>query len=62
MWQELDGLWIAAMLAADASLQLGRVLRPLAAAPFELAHAHLVEGGEGILLEDACLEVRGQDC
>jgi len=31
---ELDGLWIAAVLAADADLQVGRVLRPLAVAIF----------------------------
>src|SRR5215475_11456357 len=51
---ELDGLWIAAMFAADADLQVRPRVASLGdGALHQLPHAGLIEGGEGVLLEDA---------
>ena len=51
---ELDGLWIAAMFAADADLEVGPRVASLGRGHLhQLPNARLVEGGEGILLEDA---------
>jgi len=59
---EGDGAGVAAVLAADPQLQL---LALAAAQPdrglHQLAHAYLVQGGERVLLEDALLEVLGEE-
>ena len=62
LWQNLTDSGSPPCSPQMPTLRLGRVLRPLATAHLhQLAHAHLVEGGEGILLEDAELEIRGQE-
>jgi len=59
---ELDGLRIAAMLAANANLQIGPRVAPLGRGHLhQQAHARLIEGGEGILFEDACLDIGRQE-
>ena len=56
---ELDGLRIAAMLAADAHLESGAGVASLGRGHLhQQADARLVERGEGILLEDAVLHDR----
>ena len=56
---ELDGLRIAAMLAADAHLEVGAGVASLGRGHLhQLPNARLIEGGEGILLEDAVLACR----
>ena len=53
---EADGGGVAAVLAADAELEVGPCLAAaLAADPHELAHALAVDADEGILLQDALL-------
>ena len=59
---ELDGLWIAAMLAADAHMEAGPRLASLGRAHlYQLTNALLIECGEGILLEDARLQISRQE-
>jgi hypothetical protein len=59
---ELDGLWIAAMLAANADFEVGPRIAPFGYGHLhQLPHASLIEGGEGILLEDAKLEIGRQE-
>ena len=51
---ERDGGGIAAVLAADAELQVAaRAAAALHADPHELAHALAVDGDEGVVLQDA---------
>src|ERR1035441_8358475 len=55
---ELDGFRIAAMLAADAYLERGPRLASLGRGHLDqLPDARLIEGGEGVLLEDARLHI-----
>src|SRR5580658_9629472 len=55
---ELDALRTAAMLTADAHLQvLPRVASLVDRALHQLAHACLIESGKRVLFEDASLEV-----
>ena len=59
---ELDGFRIAAMFAADADLQVGPGVASLGSGHLdEDTDASLVEGGEGVLLEDALLDVGRQE-
>src|ERR1035437_7946943 len=59
---ELDGLWIAAMLATDANLEVGPGVASLGRRHLhQQADASLVKGGEGILFEDSSLDVRRKE-
>ena len=59
---ELDGLRIAAMLAADPHLQSGPRVASLGRGHLhQQSHAGLIERGERILLEDAVLQVGRQE-
>src|ERR1019366_10002484 len=59
---ELDGLWIAAMLAADANLEVGPGVASLGRSHlYQQAHARLIESGKGILFEDSGLDVRREE-
>src|ERR1035437_7779165 len=55
---ELEGLWIAAMLATDANLEVGSGVASLGRRHLhQQAGASLVKGGEGILFEDSGLDI-----
>src|SRR6185437_6537731 len=59
---ELDGLRIAAMFAADADLEGGPRVASLGDGSLDQrSHASLIERGKRILLEDAGLEICGQE-
>src|ERR1035437_2797689 len=59
---ELDGLWIAAVLAADANLEGRPRVASLGRGHLhQQPNARLVKGGKWILFEDACLHVSGQE-
>mmetsp|Transcript_14325 Transcript_14325/g.35473 ORF Transcript_14325/g.35473 Transcript_14325/m.35473 type:complete len:206 (+) Transcript_14325:521-1138(+) len=60
--EELDGLRVAAVLAADAQLEVGaRGAAALRRDLDELAHAGLVQGLEGVAGQQAVLGVEGQE-
>src|SRR6185503_17244660 len=59
---ELDGLWIAAMLAANTNLQSRTRAATLGhCALHQLSHACLIERSKRVLLEDASLHVRRKE-
>ena len=59
---ELDGGGIAAVLAADAQLDVGAGLAAqLGSHLHQLAHAVLIQTGEGIALEDLVVIVGAQE-